>query len=200
MEATTLVRRATPLKGWLDDLLVVVLVIAALVVGWTIKGWVEGQTVTFTTEDGTLSLRYPDRWLEQVDKATLLTVSDIREAGVFKPTFSLTARELNPDFPLTESDLVVTLSIGKAEQLTAYRPLGVEQGLVGDLEASKVIYAYVFEPSGGSQNVIPAVVEAVDYVVVYEGRAYIFTLAAPAEHFEEQEGTFGSILASVEFN
>jgi hypothetical protein len=200
MEATTSVRRATPLKGWLDDLLVVVLVIAALAVGWTIKARVEGQTVTFSTEDGALSLRYPERWLEQVDKGTLLTVSDIRKEGAFKPEFSVTAREMNPDFPLTQSDLVVTLSIAKAEQLTAYRVLNVEEGLVGDLEASKMVYAYVVEPAGVPQNVIPAVVEAVDYVVIYEGRAYVFSFAAPAEHFEEQVGSFHSILASVEFN
>ena len=200
MEAVTSIRRGNPLKSWLDEFLVVVLVIAALVVGWTIKARVEGQTVPFSTEDGALSLRYPDRWLEQVDKATLLTVSDIREEGAFKPEFSVTAREMNPDFPLTQSDLVVTLSIAKAEQLTAYRVLNVEEGLVGDLEASKMVYAYVVEPAGGPQNVIPAVVEAVDYVVIYEGRAYVFTFAAPAEHFEGQVGSFHSILASVEFN
>jgi hypothetical protein len=189
-----------PLKGWLDELLVVALVIVALLLGWAIKGWVQGQMVTYTTDDGAVSLSYPDRWLEQSDKEALVAASDVRGAGAFKPSFSLRTREMDPDYPLTENDLLVALSLERAENLTAYRAVSVEEGVVGGLEASKVTYAYVAEPVGGLQASVPVVVQAVDWVVIHEGKAYILTFAAMADQFAEQDGVFSSILASVDFS
>jgi hypothetical protein len=188
------------LKSWLDELLVVVLVVVALLLGWALKGWVVGQTVSFTSDDGSVSLRYPARWLSQVDKNALLTVSDVRQEGAFKPTFSLSARELNPDFPLTQNDLLVTLSVAKAEELTAYRVLGVEPATVDGETASTMTYAYVAEPAGGAQNALPSVVQAVDCVVTHEGTAYVFSFATLAELFERDEAIFRSILGSVDFS
>jgi hypothetical protein len=198
MEATRSVGRAAPLKGWLDELLVIVLVIVALTVGWAVKGWVQGQTVSFATDDGALSLRYPADWLEQVNKDALLTVSDLRGEGVFKPTFSVAATEMNPDLPLTPHDLIVTNSLRKAEELTAYRILATDSGMVDGMEAGKVNYAYVVESAGSPQS-IPVVVEAVDWVVIHQGKAYISTFAAEAESFAQEEETFNSILTSVDF-
>jgi hypothetical protein len=197
MQATKSVGRATPLKGWLDELLVLVLVIVALIIGWALKGWVQGQMVSFTTEDGALSLRYPADWLEQINKDALLTVSDIRGEGAFKPMFSVATREMNPDFPLTPSDLVVTMSLRKAEELTAYRILSTDSGTVDGMEASKVTYAYMVEPAGSHS--IPTVVEAVDWVVIHQDKAYILTFAATADNYAQEEGTFNSILATLDF-
>ena len=107
---------------------------------------------------------------------------------------------MNPDFPLTESDLLVALSLDRAENLTAYRALSVDNGVVGGLEANRVTYAYVAEPAGGPQASVPVVVQAVDWVVIHEGKAYVLTFAAMADQFAEQEGSFGSILTSVDFS
>jgi hypothetical protein len=200
MEATTSVRRAVPLKGWWDELLVVALVIVALLLGWAFKAWVQGQMVTFTSDDGAVSLSYPDRWLEQVDKETLVSVSDVRGEGPFKPTASLRVREMDPEYPLTENDLLVALSLNRAQELTAYRVLSVEQGVLGGLAANKVTYAYLAEPGSGSQSAMPVVVQAVDWVVIREGRAYILTFAAVADQFADEEGAFNSILASVDLS
>jgi hypothetical protein len=199
MEGAMSIRRATPLKGWVDELLVVSLVLVALLLGWALKGWVEGQTVYFTSEDGAVSLRYPARWLEQVDKSALLTVRDVRREGTFKPVFSLSTREMNPDFPLTQNDLLVTLSIAKGDELTAFRVLSFDRGLVGGREASTMTYAYVAEAAGQSQANAPVVIQAADSVVIHEGKAYIFTFATLAEHFEREQGTYRSMLAAVDF-
>jgi hypothetical protein len=199
MQATKSTGRAIPLKGWLDELLVVALLIVALILGWAVKGWVEGQTIPFTSEDGMLSLRYPANWLEQVDKDALLSVSDIRGEGVFKPVFSVATREMNPDFPLTPDDLVVTMSLRRAEELTAYRILSTGSRTVDGMEASEVSYAYVSDPAGGLQQSVPVVVEAVDCLVIHEGKVYVLTFAAGSESFGQEEGTFNSILASVDF-
>jgi hypothetical protein len=199
MEGAKSVRRATPLKGWLDELLVVILVCVALLAGWAVKSWVQGQMVSFTSDDGAVSLRYPARWMEQVDKNTLLTVRDVRREGAFKPTFSLSTREMNPDYPLTQNDLLVTLSIARGNELTAFRVLSVEPGMVGGKEGSTMTYAYVAEAAGGLEAAVPVVVEAADCVTIHEGRAYIFTFATLAEHFEQEQETFRSLLAAVKF-
>jgi hypothetical protein len=188
------------LRGWLNDLVVVVMVVVALILGWAVKAWVQGQTISFTSDDGALSLRYPADWLEQIDKDALLTVSDIQGEGTFKPTFSVTTRQMNPDFPLTPNDVVVTLSLRKADELTAYRILSRDTGTVDGIQASKVTYAYVTEPTGALEQGIPAVVQAVDWVVIHDGKAYVLTFAAAAENPAEEEGTFNAILASVDFS
>jgi len=82
--------------------------------------------------------------------------------------------------------------------LAAYRILSTELGAVDGIEASKVTYAYVTEPAGSFQQGIPVVVQAVDWVVILQGKAYTLTFAAKAENFAE-EGSFHSILASVDF-
>lgn len=199
MQATEPVRRVGPLKGWLDELLVVALVIVALVLGWALKAWVQGRTVAFSSDDGLLSLRYPADWLEEVNKDTLLTVNDVRGEGAFKPTLSIATTGMNPDFPLTPRELVVTMSVEKAEELTGYRVLSIEHGMVDGLDASKVSYAYVAEPAGALQTV-PVVVEAIDWVVIYHNKAYVLTLAAEASNFEEEEEKLNSILESVDFS
>jgi hypothetical protein len=199
MEGAKSVRRAMPLKGWLDELLVVVLVCVALLAGWVVKSWVQGQTVFFASDDGAVSLRYPARWMEQVDKNTVLTVRDVRREGAFKPTFSLSTREMDPDYPLTQNDLLVSLSIAKGDELTAFRVLSIEPGLVGGKEASTMTYAYVAETASGPGASVPVVVEAADCVVIHQGRACIFTFATLAEHFEQEQGDFRSLLATVKF-
>lgn len=199
MQANKAAGRTVPLKGWLDELLVIALVIVALTVGWAVKGWVEGRTLSFTSDDGALSLRYPADWLEQTSKDALLTVSDIRGRGTFKPTFALSTKEMDPDYPLTPHDLIVTMSLEKAEELTAYRILTTDSGTIGGIEASEVSYAYVAEPVGNLQQSLPVVVEAVDWVVIHQGRAYVLTFAAAAADFAQQERTFNSILTSVDF-
>jgi len=107
---------------------------------------------------------------------------------------------MNPDFPLTHNDLLVTLSIARGDELTAFRVLSLDPGTVGGKEASTMTYAYVAEAAGGSQAAVPVVVQAADSVAIHEGRAYIFTFAALAEHFEREQETFRSMLAGVDFN
>jgi hypothetical protein len=199
MEATRSRKRMAVAKSWLDEALVILLVVAALLLGFALKVWVEGRAVSFATEDGAVSLQYPARWLRQNEKDTLLTVSDVRAVGWFKPRFSLLTREMNPDYPLTESDVLVSLSVQRAQELTAYRVLKVDQGSVDGLEASSLSYTYVSEPTGTVQAALPAVIEAVDRVVMVGGKAYIFSFAATADEFPQELAVFQSILDSVDF-
>ncbi len=134
-----------------------------------------------------------------MDKNALLAVRDVRREGAFKPTFSLSTREMNPDYPLTQNDLLVALSIARGDELTAFRVLDIEPGMVEGTEASTMTYAYVTEAAGGSQAAAPVVVEAADCVVIHEGKEYIFTFATLAERFEQEQDTFRSLLASVKF-
>lgn len=200
METTRSVQRVIPLTGWLNELLVILVVVVALLLGWVVKVRIQGQTVTFTSDDGAVGLQYPARWLQQADKDTLLTVSDVRAEGWYKPRLSLTTRQMNPNYPLTANDVIVALSVQRAQELTGYRVLDVDQGTVGGLSASRLTYAYVSEPEGGLQVGLPVVVEAVDWVAIREGTAYVLTLSAAAEEFSRQAGAFRSIVASVDFH
>jgi hypothetical protein len=107
--------------------------------------------------------------------------------------------DAHPDYPLIQNDLPVMLSVRRAEELTAYRVLSMDQAMVDGLKAGKVEYTYVVEPAGGPRNSLPVVVEEAAYVVIREGRAYILTFAAMAEHFAEVEGVFDPVLATVDF-
>jgi hypothetical protein len=199
MESIRAEQKAIPLKGWLAEAMVILVVAVALLLGWVLKSWVQGQTATFSSDEGVLTLQYPARWLQHTEKDTLLTVSDVRAEGWFKPRFSVTTKDMNPEYPLTATDVLVSLSVQRAQKLTAYRILTTEEGTVDGLSASGLTYGYVSEPDQSLQLGIPVVVEAVDWVVLREGKGYVFTFSAPAKDFPHLAGTLSSLMASVDF-
>jgi hypothetical protein len=180
------------------DAFVIGLFVVALIAGWGLKSWAEGQATTFTALDATLSLAYPTSWAPQAEKGALLSIRDLQSEGRFKTTFSVTSRELDPTAIKPAKDLVEPFTAERAQDLTAYRVLEVSDTKVDGNEAAKISYAYEEEPADNPfQTSLPVVVQGVDVLVTHGSNLYVLTFAAPATTFSQQAEVFNTILDSV---
>jgi hypothetical protein len=192
---TTLIPWETKLRY---DLSVIGLFALALLLGFGLMTWAEGQGTTFAALDATLSLGYPTSWAPQADKGTLLSIRDLRSEGMFKTSFSVEARELGSTAMRPVEDWIEPLTQQRAEELAAYRILETGDTEVDGAKAVKISYVYEIEPAGSAfQASVPVVVQGVDILVSHGSNLYILTFAAPAATFSQQAGTLDAILDSV---
>ena len=183
------------------DVFVIGLFALALILGWGLKTWVEGRSAILTDLDASLSLSYPASWAPHREKGTLLSVRDLRSEGTFKTTFSVTGTALEPTSIRPVGELAKPFTEKKGQELTAYRVLEINDTQVDELEATRISYAYVEDPIGGTfQTSLPVVVQGVDTLVIHGTNLYVFTFAAPAATFSQQAGTLDAILHSVRFH
>lgn len=177
---------------------VLAVVLLVLACGWILKTAVEGRTLSYSDIEGGLSLQHPSSWSPRAQKDTLLTLQDLRSQGAIKPTFSVSRRELPPSAPKPPQELVSPFIVERGSALLGYRVLEVSELRVDGLPAVSITYAYVAEPSGSAlQATLPVVVQAVDVLVPDEGSLLVFTLAAPAQAFEDYRRQLPAILRSV---
>ena len=180
------------------DAFVIGWVVVVLVAGWALKTWVEGQATIFTDLDASLSLRYPASWTPQAKKGMLLSIRDLQSEGTFKAMFSVAVRELEPMAVEPVQELVEPFTEEKGQELTAYRVLEISETEVDGLEAARISYAYVDEPTEGPfQTSLPVVVRGVDVLVTHGSNLYAFTFAAPVTTFSQQAEILEAILDSV---
>jgi hypothetical protein len=180
------------------DAFVIGWVILALMAGWGLKTWMEGQASIFTDLDASLSLRYPASWTPQAEKGTLLSIRDLQSEGTFKTRFSVSVRALDPTAIKPVQDLIEPFTEERGQELTAYRVLETSDTEVDGLEAARISYAYVDEPTERPfQTSMPVVVQGVDVLVTHGSNLYVFTFAAPATIFSQQAEILDAILHSV---
>jgi hypothetical protein len=144
-----------------------------------------------------VSLSYPATWTNQAKTDQLLYAADFLSSAQF-PT-AVMVRQV----PLAEvgrnltglSDISMAWSTRQAQDHLAYRTLSVKQASVDGQEAVQVDYAYV--PQAATRNSVPVVALAQDFLIRQGDRLTVITLAANANIFEAESGTWQAILASI---
>jgi hypothetical protein len=197
----------------LTEWLVIGLVILALVAGWALKVFIQGQTATFASE--ALSVRYPVDWLLERDEETLLTVRDPDSPSTFKTTFSVRVEPLEKpeereyifkvegvDASVKPLGQVMGLNaaiMSRNKELKEYNILSTEETTLMGQEALAIQYAYVDSPRAGwaTGASLPVVVQAVDTVTIKGDQVYVFTYAADANIFAQEKDTLAAILESA---
>jgi hypothetical protein len=167
--------------------------------------WAVGQTETFTDEGTGLSLQYPQDWLLKPDAGMLFQALD-PESGEFKTRYQVRDWPIQVTTPITPTLTMVlnNASLSQAQETTAYRLFEIFERLeVGGQPAMESSYAYVVEGSDLFVQQMPVVVQGRDVVVAGGDRAYVFSLVAARESFEDagpafdrfvQEAVKGSVL------
>jgi hypothetical protein len=201
----------------LTEWLVISLVILALIAGWVLKVFIQGQTATFASE--ALSVRYPVDWLLGKDEETLFAVTDPDSLSTFKTTFSARVEALGEVeekeyiFKVEGVDASVKplgqvtglnaaanrLIMRRNKELKEYNVLSARATTLMGLEALAIEYAYVDSPRAGwaTGASLPVVVQAVDTVTVKGDQVYVFTYAADADILAQEKDTLTAILESV---
>lgn len=183
---------------------VIVVVVVALLFGWLLKMSVENRAATFANSDLTLS--YPATWLRDIGAAEgdVLNVHDMQSGSPYSTHLTvevadvaLLVRRESVD-PMT---MVVTAwTLQRGQELESYRVLSTEVVEVDGIRGTRIDYTFVSEPVANPyRKVLPVVVEAFDYLLPYQDKVYVITLAADGYRFEEAVGDFEAILRSVDF-
>jgi len=184
---------------------VVVVVAVALLIGWLLKTSVESRTVTFSNPDLTLS--YPATWLREMGAAeeeVVLKVSDVRSGSLYRTHLTIQVTDAPPQVrqegvdPMTS--MVAAWTFQRGQELEGYRVLSTEAVEVDGIGGTRIDYAYVSDPIASPyRKALPVVVEAVDYLLPYQDKVYVVTLAADGDRFEQESSSFEAILGSVDF-
>jgi hypothetical protein len=187
---------------------VIAVVAVALLLGSVVMVWAEGQGETASNAEAGLTVRYPVGWLLKTAQSEDLAFQAVDPAsGRFKTTFQVRvvpiANELGSAgaaSPVTSTLTLVlnNLTLARAQQTTAYRPLEIVEGAgVDGQPAMEASYAYVQEGSDLFAQQIPVVVRGLDVATARGDRAYVLTLLAADDAFAAAEKEFRRFVAAA---
>ncbi|MFC2036972.1 hypothetical protein ACFLYD_03235 [Chloroflexota bacterium] len=189
----------TPRDRWADWAVVGVLVVA-LLLGWGVKTLAEGRRHIFTDGDTGLTVQYPPDWLMRTNEDSVFYLLS-PGSGEFKTTYQVRVQPIGATGDMT-STLVMVLnnaSLVRAQELTACRLFDRVPGREIDGQPSmEASYACVHESSDLFTEQMPVVVQGLDVAVASGDEAYVFTLMAAQDVFDDAERAFRHFVESAE--
>jgi len=184
---------------WADWAVIGVLVVA-LLLGWVVKTWAEGQRATFADAEAGLSLRYPQGWFQQSnDKLAFQALSP--DSGRFKTTYQVRIWPVaaGSDVTPTLTSVLNDASLSRAQEGTAFRLFDIDPGEDIDGQPSmESTYVYVVESTDLFSQRMPTVVEGLDIAVMRGDQVYVFSLLAEEAAFEDAQKPFRRFVESAE--
>jgi hypothetical protein len=184
---------------WADWAVIGVLALA-LLLGWAVMALAQGQRSTYTNAGAGLTLRYPKDWLLTTGEDVAFRAVDAQAAD-FKTTYEVRVQPIGAGQATTPNLAVVlnNASLARARQSTAYRLFDVIDGSdVGGGPSMEATYVYVQEGTDLFVQRMPVVVLGLDVAIARGDRAYVFTLLAAQDSFDQAEPAFRRFIASAE--
>ena len=184
---------------WADWAVVGVLVVA-LLLGWAVKSWAQGQRATFADADAGLSLRYPRGWLlKSDDKLAFQAIAP--SSGRFKTTYQVRIWPVaaTSDITPTLTSVLNDASLSRAQQGTAFRLFDIEPGEdIDGQPAMESTYVFVVESTDLFSQRMPTVVEGLDVAVMRGDQVYVFSLLAEESAFNDAQKQFRRFVKSAD--
>jgi hypothetical protein len=147
-----------------------------------------------------LTVRYPQGWLLKPGEGLAFRALD-PVAGDFKTTFEVRAGPIDATGPTTPTLAVVlgNAALDRAQQGTAFRLFEVAEGKpVGGQPSMEASYVYVVKGGDLFTQQMPAVVQGLDVAVARGAQAYVFSLLASPDAFDDAEKLFREFVATAE--
>jgi hypothetical protein len=184
-----------PTRGELrrNDLLVAALVIFALLLAFGIRNQVLNASRSVRLGENLPRIAYPEAWRSQNTEGTLLHVVEPGSPSTFDTEMTVIGRPLRADESL--DDARADRGIKLATSLPSYRELEAERMMVLDGQPALVsTYAYIADPTlDAGATGLPVVVQAQDIMFLGGGQFLVVTLAADANHWEDEGREFAVI-------
>lgn len=180
------------------DLGVALMALLLFGLAWLVMYQTTNRTRAFVSEESPLRLSYPADWISAASlQDVLLKVEDPLSPSVFKTSFSVEERLLDPADPPTLQTLL-DRRVAERGELTGYHFLSEGETTVDGQRAISSEYAYVVQPIDQPRRAaLPVVVHAREYIVIAGERSYYLTLAAPEADFARASALFDQIIAST---
>jgi len=173
----------------------------ALLLGWGVMAYAEGQRETYTDEQAGLTVRYPQGWFVKSDEQMAFQVQN-SASGPFRTTYQVRVWPIDATAPLTPTlaSVLNDGSLSRAQEGTAYRLFDITEGQeAGGRPTMESSYVYVVEGNNVFVQHMPAVVEALDVALARGDKAYVFSLLASEAVFEAAKPAFRRFVESAKF-
>ena len=184
---------------WADWVVVGTLAIA-LLLGWAVKTYAESQTNAFTDDEAGLTVRYPKNWLLRADEKLAFQALD-PGSGEFKTRYQVRSWPIDATASVTPTLAAILngASLARAPGTTAFRIFDIEEGEEIDEQPTMVsTYVYVVESSDLFTQRMPVVVMGLDIAMARGDQAYVFSLLASKDDFEDAEAAFQQFVKAAE--
>jgi hypothetical protein len=180
-----------------NDLLVAVLVIFALFLAFGIRNQVLNASKSVRLGENLPRIAYPTSWRAQTTEGTLLHVIEPGSPSTFDTQMTVVGRPLRADESL--ADARADRGIKLATSLPGYRELEAQRMMVLDDQPALVsTYAYIADPTrDAGATGLPVVVQAQDIMFLGGGQFLALTLAADANHWDDEAREFAIITDSL---
>lgn len=171
-----------------SDLIVIAGAIAAILIGWAIKGWHDNRLVSASAAG--VTIHYPRGWIQLPPVAPQQFVAISNTNG----RMSATLTEQNTQ----QTDITKTLAAGIANPAsgqTGYTQLSNEQTTVDGNKAVRADYAYVKTTIGGST--VPVVMRGRQAAWIKNGKLFVFAVEAPSDDWGRVTSEFGRLVDKI---
>jgi hypothetical protein len=180
------------------DLPVWIALAALLLIGWILKGSVEGRTAGFTDPSGSLRVRYPAGWQAVPGSTALLDVRDPISGTAVPTGLTVTkqARVPNQNF----DQIARTEILARTKQLDMYRVLSADPVKVAGKDAVEIQYVFVADPHGAVLELerIPVVVRGLELVVPADQTVYLIDMRADNAAFDAVRPDLDRIMNGIQ--
>ncbi len=183
---------------WSDWAVILVLVLA-LLLGWGVMAYAQGQRESYTDPDSGLSVFYPKGWLLKAEEGLAFQAVDPDSSG-FRTTYQARPLAISATESLTSSlgAALNDASLARAQEGTAYRMLDLGEGeAVSGAPSVEAEYVYVVEGRDLFVQTLPAVVRGLDIAVALEERAFLFSLLAEEDEYPDALSAFRKFVESA---
>ena len=171
-----------------SDLIVIAGAIAAILVGWAIKGWHDKRLVSATAAG--VTVHYPRGWIQLPPIAPQQFVAISNTNG--RVSVALTEQDTK------QTDITKTLASGianPASSQTGYTRLSNDETTVDGNKAVRSDYAYVKTTIGGST--VPVVMRGRQVAWIKDGKLFTFALEAPSGDWDGVKGDFNRLADKI---
>ena len=174
------------------ELLVIIIIAAALVVAWGVKAGAEARAVQIEIEGFRAS--YGHNWIREEPIAPdILKIVDPGSGARFRTTISVRALQDAAD----AKGAARSLHQGRLLEKKMYQSLGTYDVQVRGRDLVRNEFAYVYASPDLLHPTVPVVVHGVDYVLPQGDTSYVITLVADDSVYDEAMIEFERFLDSV---
>jgi hypothetical protein len=165
-----------------------------------LAGWLLGSSImnqTETANAGGVSITYPAVWSQFKETGAVFAAYDLDRGGVYGTRIMLRQQ---PSASLlfaqgTLYDAATNWVLTRQGQLQGFRLLKTESTKVQERDAVQVEYAYLLDARGSASGAMPALMHAVDTLVVGGDQIYVLTFAAESGKFDSLDNLRAQLLA-----
>ena len=182
------------------DLLVALVVVVALIIGWSYKNSLLSQTTQAVDPASQFAVSLPSHWstTESDSPDTFLTAENPQAASIYKTGAVGKTFLLDETSPASLDTLVDQLIQQHGDELIGYHLLDTYPKPIAGAEGRVIEYAYVVQPIDQPfRAAVPVVVHAYDYLIYTPKEYWIVTLTSDEQLQPKEQKTFEQIVNSI---